>query len=107
MISQRTCMKMYYSLPTCTCHTFCVYNITRLLRYGTLGVYEENLASPLRDTTPLKAVSSSCTVEKLATRVCIMPRSLYLKDYVVQLLMNNNLLGVVVEYLDCCLRVLH
>ena len=66
MISQRTCMKMYYSLPTCTCHTFCVYNITRLLRYGTLGVYEENLASPLRDTTPLKAVSSSCTGEKIS-----------------------------------------
>jgi hypothetical protein len=58
MISQRTCIKMYYYLPTC--HAFCVYNITRLLLYGTQGVYEENLASPLRDATPLKAVCSSC-----------------------------------------------
>ena len=33
MISQRTCMKMYYNLPTC--HAFCVYNITRLNLYGT------------------------------------------------------------------------
>ena len=57
----------------------------------------------LRDATPLKAVSSSCAGGKWVTRVCIIPRSLYLKDYVLQILiiMSNNLLGLVAESLDC------